>query len=233
MGLEQVLRTGKAERVAAESAESRVIPGDSWTNVASLGTERRRHSSFSDNEGRGYAVGGMDGGFSDLASVERYDPDTDSWTNVASLDTARQRHSSFSDNEGRGYAVGGEENSPLTGVERYDPDTDSWTNVASLDTARYRISSFSDAEGRGYAVGGEDSDNNELSSVERFNTVIAGPAVEVSVDESAQYFIQSSEASPEIRNLSKEITQTRRISAENNDTIQAQTEESYQIYKIN
>ena len=78
------------------------------TEVASLGTGRRKLAAASDADGLVYAIGGWADANRYESVVEQYDPSTDTWTTVASLGTGRNRVAAASDADGLVYAIGGE-----------------------------------------------------------------------------------------------------------------------------
>ena len=60
---------------------------DAWTQLASMGTARRRHASAVVG-GKLFVFGGYGAGGS-LSTAEVYDPASDSWAQVSSLTSAR------------------------------------------------------------------------------------------------------------------------------------------------
>lgn len=89
-----------------------------------------------------YAVGGMPGAPTDLATVEEYNPNTDTWIARASMRTGRAGLALVGvDYSAPGcggflYALGGGWQSYKSSVERYNPLTNSWQPVSSMTSSR-------------------------------------------------------------------------------------------------
>ncbi|XP_077997906.1 kelch-like protein 28 [Glandiceps talaboti] len=120
------------------------------------------------------AVGGKNGLFATLDSMEVYLPQNDSWTEVAPMSCRRYECSSASLDR-KLYIVGGmtcalrgattirhHDNS----VERWNPDTNTWTSLAGMTTCRSNLS-VAVLEGELYAIGGYDGERY-LHSVEKY-----------------------------------------------------------------
>ncbi|MGA7731322.1 MAG: hypothetical protein WCD37_08620 [Chloroflexia bacterium] len=108
-----------------------------------------------------YAVGGVPGGFADLATVERYDPDTGSWTTAQPMSTGRGGLAVVGVDTGTPgcggylYAIGGGYLGYKASAERYDPITNSWEPVSSLTLARRTLAAtYSPNTYSLFAVGG-------------------------------------------------------------------------------
>ena len=96
-------------------------------------------------DGKLYVAGGLGAGYTDLSSVERYDPAANAWEAVAPLTLARFG-AGVAALEGKLFAVGGrvvdeeeeddEAEVDSNSVERFDPATNAWEEVAPMATAR-------------------------------------------------------------------------------------------------
>ncbi|XP_070578569.1 kelch-like protein 28 [Ptychodera flava] len=120
------------------------------------------------------AVGGKNGLFATLSSVEVYLPRNDTWTAVAPM-SCRRYECSSAVLDRKLYVIGGmkcvlrgastirhHDNS----VERWNPDTNAWTGMASMATRRSNLSVVV-LEGELYALGGYDGETY-LRSVEKY-----------------------------------------------------------------
>ena len=93
--------------------------GKQWDFVAPMQSERWCHSATA-HRNFIYSIGGKDGNWKELASVERYNINSNSWESVASLQSNRCYHASvcFGDSI---FCIGGLSNVSLTNiVEKYD-----------------------------------------------------------------------------------------------------------------
>jgi hypothetical protein len=92
--------------------------------------------------GQIYAVGGLPGGFTDLSTVEVYNPDTGNWSTAQPMSRGRAGLALVGVDDGAPgcdgylYAVGGGYLNYTASAERYDPISDSWEPVSSLSLAR-------------------------------------------------------------------------------------------------
>src|SRR5205823_4258057 len=91
--------------------------------------------------GRVYALGGLPGAPTDLATAEGYDPTTDTWTTLPSMPTARAGLAvvgvdSSQPCGGYLYALGGGWLTYTAAVERYNPATNTWSTLSPLTQAR-------------------------------------------------------------------------------------------------
>jgi kelch-like protein 17 (actinfilin) len=89
-----------------------------------------------------YAAGGVPGGFTDLDTVEVYDPDTGDWSTAQPMARARGGLALVGVDTGAPgcggylYAIGGGYLNYTASAERYDPQANNWEPVSSLTLAR-------------------------------------------------------------------------------------------------
>ncbi|KAJ7336612.1 hypothetical protein OS493_011830 [Desmophyllum pertusum] len=113
----------------------------------------RKYAGSAILDGQLYAVGGINREYSDLVTVESYNPCAGQWTSVTSLNKCKGALA-LSVLEGWLYAAGGSHNgSALKSVERYDPIKNEWTQVANMRLPRSHFGMAS-LQGRLFAVGG-------------------------------------------------------------------------------
>jgi hypothetical protein len=110
-----------------------------------------------------YAVGGVPGNFTDLSTVEAYNPTTNTWSSRHSMSRGRGGLGLIgidSAQPGCGgylYAIGGGWVNYTATAERYNPATDSWEPISSLTAARRTLSTaYSPSTFSLVAVGGWD-----------------------------------------------------------------------------
>ncbi|XP_071497616.1 kelch-like protein 28 [Diadema antillarum] len=120
------------------------------------------------------AVGGKNGLFATLDSVEVYQAETDTWREVASLSCRRQECAAAVVNQNL-YVIGGVRcqlrngNSYRcydNGVERWQPETNAWSTVASMHMCRSNHG-VAVLDGRIYALGGYNGESY-MKSVEYY-----------------------------------------------------------------
>jgi N-acetylneuraminic acid mutarotase len=147
-------------------------PGtQAWTNLAPMLVSRQRLGAATAG-GLLYAIGGAEtpsfGKLSQLASMERYDPDTNAWTMRASMSAPRWGLVAGTVN-GIIYAAGGvgSAGSPVGTLEAYDPASDTWTQKAPMPTPRSFVTGGV-VDGIFYVVGGSDGTAPVLT-VEAYN----------------------------------------------------------------
>lgn len=110
----------------------------SWTLKAPPPTERYVPVATAVG-GKLYLIGGRREreGYTEVQTVEAFDPATNTWTTKAPMPTARDEVA-LAVMDGIIYAVGGHSNRSgwLATVEAYDPATDTWTTRAPMPTPR-------------------------------------------------------------------------------------------------
>src|SRR5262249_40258485 len=115
--------------------------GSRWQTKAHMPTARV-YLGAAELDGLIYAVGGVPGTFTDLATVEAYDPTTNTWTSrhamsigrgglaLVGVDTTQPGCGGYL------YALGGGWINYTATAERYNPLTNSWEAISSLTAAR-------------------------------------------------------------------------------------------------
>jgi N-acetylneuraminic acid mutarotase len=142
---------------------------EGWTTKASMPAARWAASAGEINNEL-YIVGGLDDGFSHVATVHSYNPATNTWTSKAPMPTARAWTSAEPIN-GVLYVAGGVGLAGiLATVEAYDPATNTWTSKAPMPTARAEgVAGVID--GILYVAGGIDGSFSPIATVDAYNPV--------------------------------------------------------------
>jgi N-acetylneuraminic acid mutarotase len=115
--------------------------GSRWQTKASMPTARVYLAAATVN-GVIYAAGGLPGSFTDLNTVEAYNPATDSWSTVAPMSIARGGLALVGVDTGAPgcggylYAIGGGYLDYTASAERYDPAANVWAPISNLTMAR-------------------------------------------------------------------------------------------------
>ncbi|MBU1878040.1 MAG: hypothetical protein KJ734_03730, partial [Chloroflexi bacterium] len=139
------------------SAEVYAPGTGTWSAAGSLATGRAQHTATLLTSGKVLVVGGSDGGYNSLQSVEVYDPAT-GWSTTGSLVTGRSRHTATLLPNGRVLVAGGNNTtsggSPLSSAEIYNPTPGTWSATGSLGAVRARHTATLLPDGRLLAVGG-------------------------------------------------------------------------------
>jgi hypothetical protein len=131
---------------------------DTWTTRAPMQIARKGFGLAAANNGKLYAVGGVDEELRQLASLEEYDPATNRWTTKAPMPIRREMYGLAAAPNGRLYAFGVLLNTVWSAptVDEYDPQTNSWVTKASGLTVRNRFEVATADNGKIYVVGGQD-----------------------------------------------------------------------------
>jgi N-acetylneuraminic acid mutarotase len=148
-----LVRSGETAGVCAMSLSSNP---DTWATRSSMPTARQRLGAAVSSDGRIYAIGGYNGSWPMLTTVEEYDPTTDTWTTRASMPTSRENMGVVAASNGKIYAIGGYDGDALDAVEEYDPTTDTWTTRTNMPTARSGMGVVAASNGKIYTFGGSD-----------------------------------------------------------------------------
>jgi non-specific serine/threonine protein kinase len=133
--------------------QTEVFDGTKWNDAAPIPTPREHLAGNSDGTFV-YSIGGRQLSSSkNLATFERFDPDTNTWTPMPSMPTPRGGLGAACF-DGRLVVAGGELPRDVLGtVEAYDVDTGMWTTLAPLATPRHGMA-FEVMGNSIYAVGG-------------------------------------------------------------------------------
>lgn len=114
-----------------------------------------------------YVVGGLDGSYRAVGTVDRFDPLTDSWESLPALSAPRAGPCAAV-SAGRLYVLGGEFNGrALCDAQRFDPWLGRWEDLPSMTVGRIRAAAIS-CGGYLYVIGGLDG-SRPLNSVERYD----------------------------------------------------------------
>ena len=160
---------------------------DTWTTKADMPTARGKGLSASVVNGKIYAIGGslVDITWTNVSTVEEYDPATDTWATKADMPTRRAYHST-SVVDGKIYVVGGvlnyDKGALCPTVEEYDPATDTWTTRADMVPTPRSSLSTSAVNGRIYVIGGADTpypSYEACPTVEEYSPGVAASATSV------------------------------------------------------
>jgi influenza virus NS1A-binding protein len=167
---------GADEHGALNSVEvlDTMAPAPQWTRLpATLRSARYALGATVGMDGKIYAIGGMNGSFDILDTVEVYDPSEADprWTTLhARLNFARKSLAAVTGLDGKIYAMsGGGRYGRLDSVEVFDPiaDMPRWnTLAATLSAARQDFAAVNGSDGRIYAIGGYGERGRPLDTVE-------------------------------------------------------------------
>jgi N-acetylneuraminic acid mutarotase len=126
------------------------VAGDVWSTKTAIPTGRAGIVAAGVN-GRVYAIGGQNGGFS--TSTDEYDPVGNSWASKTAMPTPRGWHSAVPVN-GKIYCAGGANGAIALNVnEAYDVVANTWATKAVMPTPRFEFAS-SAVNGVVYVAGG-------------------------------------------------------------------------------
>ena len=138
---------------------------NSWTITGSPATARNIGAGFSFNE-LGYAVGGIDGGGSNVNLVDQFDPSSGLWVVKAALPQVLSYLPSFA-TESYGYTAGGYTGSVLVkNVYRYDDTINTWTSKKDMNAPTNASIGFA-ISGYGYAACG--NVGSVIATVQQYN----------------------------------------------------------------
>lgn len=123
------------------AADMFVLAADASSWARAPGPTPREHLGVAAVGGVLTAVAGRTGGMaSNLAVVERWDPDTERWERVPDLPTARGGLAAAATDSGLLAAAGGEEPAgTFAEVEVFDPLTERWSSLPDLPTPRHGL----------------------------------------------------------------------------------------------
>ena len=131
-----------------------------------------------------YILGGINGEYEVVNTVDVYDPRTDAWKQVSSMPTNRFHHG-VAALAGKIYVMGGsgKDHGHLSTASVYDPQSDQWQPLADIASARSRFAAVA-ADGKIYAIGGvrnrdendDEADDEDtemtMAAVEAFDPVL-------------------------------------------------------------
>ncbi|XP_078492582.1 kelch-like protein 12 isoform X2 [Ciona intestinalis] len=146
---------------------------NTWTNIASMKTERRDHALVSYN-GCLYSFGGEDDYSNRFNSMESFDPREGQWKSLKPMNEGRHGLCGVVYND-EIYAIGG---LGLKSVERYNIRTNTWTNVGNLNHERCG-SCACVVNGKIYVIGGGDAASK---SIEAYDATINEWKIETNME---------------------------------------------------
>jgi hypothetical protein len=142
----------------------------STTPLANMHTPRWRLGYTTDENHLTYAIGGLNGQGTPLASVEVYNPTANTWSNLAPLPKTLYALSAAADGAGHVFAFGGIDASGniSAAVYRYTIATNTWDTVASLPVATDSSAAVLASNGLFYVLGGI-TGTGTTANVESYN----------------------------------------------------------------
>ena len=143
-----------------------------WTSVASMKGLRSDHTATLLEDGTVLVTGGwgIDGGLTELASAEVYNPTSDEWSIINRMSQPRVFHTATMLRDGRLLVIGGasDEGSLATG-ELYDSATHTWSSTGSMVEARTFHRATLLPDGKVLVTGGYGEERVVLSSAEIYD----------------------------------------------------------------
>eukprot|EP01050_Picozoa_sp_SAG11_P009506 SAG11_NODE_898_length_6638_cov_129.528062_2_plen_1631_part_00 len=141
-----------------------------WSDIAPMGTPRRRHETTATST-HVYAIGGDNGGLP-FSTGEAYNIESGVWSPIAPMSTARNQFATAVIGT-HIYAMGGSSGGAaplLSSVEVYNTERNTWSPVTSMLSGRNQFAAA--AVGNFiYVTGGYyGSNEHEMSSVEMYDT---------------------------------------------------------------
>lgn len=132
---------------------------DNSDDAENLSVQRTQLAFAGDDQGRAYAIGGLDEDGQVLASAERYDVGTDTWSAIAALPSPRFAAAAAEDILGHIYVFGGAASNNATSVTstsyRYNVATNAWDTIAPMPVAVRNAVAVTAANGKIYVLGGK------------------------------------------------------------------------------
>lgn len=132
---------------------------NSWTDAASMLTERGGHTATRLQNGKVLVVagGGINSGLA-VGTAQLYDPVANSWSSAGSISSVRYDHTATLLSNGNVLVAGGSTYGgailPPTTTDLYNPATNSWSSAADLPAGRYAPTATLLADGRVLLAGG-------------------------------------------------------------------------------
>lgn len=145
---------------------------DSWTQKASLPDDERYSSAAFTVGGKGYIVGGNQGGANGPYSTDcwAYDPMTDAWSARAPLPGQTLFAARGFAADGKGHVVGGRlsDQTFTNALWQYDPGTDAWTAKAALPGIPRTYSFAWSLDYHGLIMAGDNLQGQQLNDLWRY-----------------------------------------------------------------
>ncbi|MEX2188661.1 MAG: putative Ig domain-containing protein [Pirellulales bacterium] len=131
---------------------------DNSDDASNMSTPRTQLAFADDDQGRAYAIGGLNEEGLVLSSAERYDSATDVWSAIAALPSPRVGATAATDILGHIYVFGGGPSNSAASVTstayRYTVATNSWSAIAAMPTAVRNAVAVTGPNGKIYVLGG-------------------------------------------------------------------------------
>ena len=137
---------------------------DTWTTKAPMPTARCLFGSTLGQDGLIYVVGGHTGypNYTELSTVDAYNPTNDTWTTKKSMPTPRSALSVSINSRGEIYAIGGNVTNNASNlppiqtdiVEEYNPTNDTWTTKNPLPISVMEMGAILGNDNRVHVIGG-------------------------------------------------------------------------------
>jgi N-acetylneuraminic acid mutarotase len=140
----------------------------SWNTLASLPAARSALAVVVGQDGRIYALGGVDTNSQPVGTLTAYSTSANTWTPLRDMPTPRDSLAATVGQDGQIYAFGGQDagRNPLTTAEAYNPSTNTWSTLASMPDARASEAAVTGPDGRIYVLGGASGRANFPSTVD-------------------------------------------------------------------
>ncbi len=138
-----------------------------WSTLGSLPNGLEGLAAATGQDGRIYAIGGLDNDLKQPGSLFAYTPDTDTWAQLANMPGPLAFLAAATGPDGRIYAIGGQTyfRNVVNSVYAYAPGTNTWSQVASLPVPLTDLAATTGPDGRIYTIGGQDSGFNAVGAV--------------------------------------------------------------------
>lgn len=145
-------------------------PATGSQDAASMQTPRESLGYATDQQGKVYAIGGIDDNGTPLSSMEYYTQSTNTWTFTAPLPQTLYAESATSDGNGHIFTFGGVGSSGtiLNTVYEYTIATNSWSVAASMPIAVRDSAAVLASNNLIYVLGGNTS-SGTTAAVESYN----------------------------------------------------------------
>jgi hypothetical protein len=144
---------------------------DLTDQTTSMSSPRKLMAYATDQTTWLYAIGGLNGSNTRLASVERYYSINATWSTMAPLPVALSGAAAVDDGAGHILVFGGATNSAAatTSVYRYTISTNTWDTLAPMPTATTEAGAVLGSDGEIYVIGGLDATGAAQATVQQYD----------------------------------------------------------------
>jgi Kelch motif len=156
---------------AVGTVEAYDPPTNSWSTREPMPTARQGLVAAAGNDGKIYAIGGVNSDGTPVGTMEAYDPATNSWSTQTPMPTERFHLAAATGHDGKIYAIGGlvsSIDSPVSTMEAYDQATNSWIGAAAPLTVSVKLRHGSIKAGQKQTVTVVTAPNVQVTIVVRF-----------------------------------------------------------------